>query len=307
MQIASVNISEQKGITKHPVDEIVIDKNGIVGDAHAGPWHRQISLLSEEIIKNFESETGRPTKPGEFAENITTRGINLRKVAILDKLIIGNTELEITQIGKTCHGDTCAIFTEVGTCVMPKEGLFCRVLKPGTVKTGDTIQHIARPMQIRVITVSDRASRGDYPDKSGPRIVETLNTFFENKRWHLNIQTAIVSDDANLIRAEIEDAYNIGADAVFTTGGTGVGSRDITPDVALKLIDREIPGIMEHIRTKFGANKPNALLSRSVAGTMGQTLIYTLPGSVKAVEEYMSEILRTFEHTVFMINNLDNH
>ena len=96
-------------------------------------------------------------------------------------------------------------------------------------------------------------------------------------------------------------------DAVFTTGGTGIGPRDITPDVIETMADRLIPGIMEHIRIQFGAEKPNALLSRSIAAVMGQTLVYALPGSVRAVSEYMGEILKTFEHALLMIHGIDAH
>ena len=94
---------------------------------------------------------------------------------------------------------------------------------------------------------------------------------------------------------------------IFTTGGTGVGPRDITPDVVTELCDKFIPGIMDHIRLKFGADKPNALLSRSVAGVAGSTLIYTLPGSVRAVQEYMQEILKTLEHLILTLHGLDDH
>ena len=96
-------------------------------------------------------------------------------------------------------------------------------------------------------------------------------------------------------------------DVLFTTGGTGIGPRDITPDVVIPLLDREIPGIMEFIRVKHGERLPSALLSRSVAGTIGEMLIYTLPGSVKAVREYTEEILRTLPHSLHMIKGIDAH
>jgi len=98
-----------------------------------------------------------------------------------------------------------------------------------------------------------------------------------------------------------------GVNVVFTTGGTGVGPRDITPETAARVCDKLIPGIMESIRVRFGAEKPNALLSRGIAGIAGETQIYTLPGRVRAVEEYMGEILKTLEHILFMIQGLDVH
>ena len=96
-------------------------------------------------------------------------------------------------------------------------------------------------------------------------------------------------------------------DIIFTTGGTGIGPRDITPEVVKPLLDKEIPGIMESIRIKYGMEKPNALLSRSIAGVMKKSLIYTLPGSVRAVNDYMSEILKTLEHLIYMQRGIDAH
>jgi len=97
------------------------------------------------------------------------------------------------------------------------------------------------------------------------------------------------------------------ADLIITTGGTGIGPRDITPEVVKPLLTKEIPGIMEQIRVKYGTKNPRALLSRGVAGAMGNTLIYTLPGSVKAVHEYMAEIVKTMEHTFYMLYGIDKH
>ena len=96
-------------------------------------------------------------------------------------------------------------------------------------------------------------------------------------------------------------------DIIFTTGGTGIGPRDITPDVIKKLIDKEIPGIMEMIRIKYGMQFPNALLSRSIAGVAGKTLLYALPGNPKAVKEYCDEIFKTVEHSFRMLYNIDEH
>ena len=307
MKVVSVNISEVKGTRKHPVDEIEVNTQGVVGDAHAAHWHRQVSVLSEELIHDFEAETGRKTGPGEFAENITTSGLDLRTVGALDRLLIGDVNLEVTQIGKECHGDTCAIFKEVGRCVMPKEGIFARVAHGGKITPGASIEHVARPLRIRIITASDRAARCEYTDRSGPRIQELLADFFTDKRWHPQYETALVPDDTALIRNELTLARDEAVDVVFTTGGTGIGPRDVTPDVASELIEKKIPGIMEHIRMKFGARKPNALLSRGVAGTMKRALVYTLPGSVRAVEEYVGEIVLTLEHLICTVHGLDTH
>jgi len=142
--IISVNISEKKGEIKTPVSEIVIDNSGVVKDAHAGDWHRQISLLAIESIKRFEKILGRNLSYGEFAENITTKNLILHEMKAGDTFHIGNeVKLEITQIGKKCHGDGCAIFSAVGKCVMPKEGVFAKVIQGGKIKADDIITHIA--------------------------------------------------------------------------------------------------------------------------------------------------------------------
>ncbi len=305
--IISVNISTEKGTPKSPVEQVVLDENGIVGDAHAGPWHRQVSLLSQESVDRFVERTGRAISPGEFAENITLRGLDLTAAAIMDRFRIGPVELEVTQIGKECHGDTCAIFREVGACVMPTEGIFCRVLQGGTARPGDPVEYLPRTMRFRIVTLSDRASRGDYADRSGPRVQELLEEFLHGTRWHTQIETLVLPDDADKLRAALEDARSSGVEVVFTTGGTGAGPRDITPETVMAVCDKTIPGIMEAIRAKFGARNPRALLSRSVAGVAGQTLIYALPGSVRAVEEYMGEILATLEHLILTVNGLDVH
>ena len=142
--VVSVNVSEEKGTIKKPVSEIIITETGVLGDAHSGSWHRQVSMLAIERIEQFVSETGRQILPGEFAENITTRGIDLKNVTLQDRFRIGSAELEVTQIGKACHGEKCAIYREVGKCIMPKEGIFCRVIKGGKVKENCQIKYFPK-------------------------------------------------------------------------------------------------------------------------------------------------------------------
>lgn len=305
--IVSINVSRQKGTVKEPVPLASVTLAGLSGDAHAGSWHRQVSLLAVESIDRFGLQAGRRFAPGEFAENFTTQGLDLGRCCILDRLSIGEVELEVTQIGKACHGDGCAIYQAVGKCVMPKEGIFTRVIRGGEVKPGDAISHTPRPLRIQVITLSDRASRGEYEDRSGPAIRARLEAQFAAGHWAAEVRCSLLPDDPTQLRAAIEAAVAAQADIIFTTGGTGIGPRDITPDVIRPLLTREIPGVMEHIRVKYGASIPSALLSRSVAGLIGSTLVYTLPGSEKAVQQYMDEILKTLEHSLRMINGIDQH
>lgn len=144
IKVLSVNISREKGTIKTPVPEILLTGMGVEGDAHAGDWHRQVSLLAVESVKKWGMQAGREVAFGEFAENITTQGIVLYETHPGDRLLIGDVELEVTQIGKKCHGTGCAIFREVGNCVMPKEGIFAKVIRTGTVKAGNEIIYLKK-------------------------------------------------------------------------------------------------------------------------------------------------------------------
>lgn len=306
-EVTSVNISEKKGTIKIPVEKINLTEIGIPGDAHSGSWHRQVSLLGEESIKKFSKEANREIKFGEFAENISTRGLELYKTAPLDRFVSDGIELMVTQIGKKCHGDNCAIFREVGNCVMPKEGIFVKVLKGGVLIPGVKFEYHPRILKIHIITLSDRASQGIYEDLSGPAIQKKTEEFLLSRNRHFEFKNQIIPDDVSLLKQSILDAISQKADIIITTGGTGIGERDITPDVVRPMLEKEITGIMELIRVKYGMKKPNALISRAVAGTINKTLVYTLPGSMKAVNEYLDEILPTLEHSLYMMNGLDLH
>lgn len=305
--VASINVSTDKGTVKKPVERAVFTQRGIQGDAHAGAWHRQVSLLAAEQMERFAHKLGRALEPGELAENITTTGVDLGEAAPLDRISAGGVLLEVTQIGKACHGDGCAIFREVGKCVMPTEGIFCRVLEEGTLGVGDAVVLEQRPLTLKVVTLSDRAAAGEYEDRSGPRVEEKWSEHFRTTRWHSQVSRVILPDDPAALERVLEESKAGAVDVVITTGGTGVGPRDFTPDVVRKLMDKEIPGIMEYIRFHYGQSKPNALLSRSVAAVMGLTLVYALPGSVKAVNEYMTEIVKTVEHLILMLHEVDAH
>lgn len=138
-QVVAVNISQEKGQQKTPVASVSLKENhGIAGDAHAGDWHRQISLLAEESIDKMR-RLGLEVDPGAFAENITTRGIDLVTLPLGTRLALGAALVEVTQIGKECH-TRCAIYHQAGDCVMPKEGIFAKVLRGGAVQAGSLVQ-----------------------------------------------------------------------------------------------------------------------------------------------------------------------
>ena len=139
MRIESIAISRSKGTTKKPVDEVLlVEELGLEGDAHAGAWHRQVSLLSVESIAKMQN-LGIELQPGDFAENLTVEGMDLLSLAPGTHILVGETiELEVTQIGKECHSG-CAIQKLVGKCIMPKEGIFARVIRGGIVRPGDRV------------------------------------------------------------------------------------------------------------------------------------------------------------------------
>ena len=305
--IGSVNSSKNKGEVKSPANEILLNKHGIEGDAHAGPWHRQVSLLAAESIRKYESATGTRVPDGGFGENITTNGFTLHHARPLDRFLHGEVVLELTQVGKKCHGKGCAIYKESGECIMPDEGIFCRVIHGGKLKAGDQLEYLHRTFNLKVITLSDRASQGLYPDRSGPMIMEEMERWFDGKKLKYAASTVILPDEREVFARELSGAIKNRVDLVFTTGSTGLGSRDIAPDVATPFMERQIPGIMELIRVKHGMVNPKASLSRSIAGMSGQTLIFVLPGSTRAIKEYMEEITKSLWHMILMVNDIDSH
>ena len=305
--IKSLNISEKKGTIKTPREQITLTNLGIEGDAHAGKWHRQVSLLAEESILSFESELRRKINFGEFAENITTQGFAVHKTKPFDRFVTPEIELEVTQIGKKCHGTNCEIFQQTGNCVMPKEGIFCRVIKTGVLKENDELTHIPKVFSIKVITLSDRAYEGIYQDKSGPLIEKLSKDWFHDQNYLCETNRVVIPDEKELLQKELQKAVDENYDIIYTTGSTGIGPRDIAPDIIKRFMNLEIPGIMDHIRMKYGMEKPNALLSRSLAGVKNNTLIFSLPGSTKAVNEYLTEIHKILMHSFLMLYGIDSH
>lgn len=138
--VYSINISPAKGTAKEPVESASVTMTGIEQDAHSGNWHRQISLLDRESVVSFAETTGLDISPGDFGENITIQGIDITLLTPGGRISgPGGLLLEVTQVGKECHGDRCDIYTRVGKCIMPARGVFCRVLSPGHLHRGDIL------------------------------------------------------------------------------------------------------------------------------------------------------------------------
>jgi molybdopterin adenylyltransferase len=280
LKIKSVNISVEKGTIKKPVESIELTAAGIKNDAHSGKWHRQVSLLAWESMDKFGKLHNQEFLFGEFAENITTQGMELFHMRPLDRLVNETVDLQVTQIGKKCHGDGCAIYRETGTCVMPKEGIFARVIKQGTLKPEDELTYQPKIFQIHIITLSDRASRGEYEDLSGPAIKEAVELMFNVQGYKYEIQHHIIPDNRRKLKNLLEKLFNT-ADLIITTGGTGIGPKDITVDTVKPFLQKEIPGIMDLVRMKYGMEKPNAVLSRSIAGIRKKHWCFAFPETQK--------------------------
>lgn len=179
-------------------------------------------------------------------------------------------------------------------------------------KATDTQRLAARftpedPLRVTLITLSNRAHAGVYEDTAGQRLHDRLDAFFAEAKIAHAIDTDLMPDDPQRLERALTTARDHNVPLVVTTGGTGVAPTDITPDTVLMLADKTIPGVMEHIRAKYGAQKPLALLSRSVAAVLGQTLVYTLPGNPKAIDEYLDELLKTLPHTLCLLNDINPH
>ncbi len=294
-KVVAVCISEKKGTQKTEVPSIkLVPEWGIDGDAHAGKWHRQVSLLALEKIEAFRAR-GADVDFGAFGENIIVEGFDLRNLSVGTRFKIGDALLELTQIGKECH-EHCAIYHQVGDCIMPREGVFMIVLEGGTVKAGDEIEMIEaapdRAFTAAWITLSDKGAAGEREDKSGPLIGEILTEAGYNV-----VEGVLIPDEpAELKRQLMRLADQRQVNVIFTTGGTGFSKRDRTPEATADVCDRMTPGIAEAIRAYSMTKTPTAMLSRATAGMRNETLIINLPGSPKAVRECLEFLLHPLEH-----------
>ncbi|MDP3058668.1 MAG: molybdopterin-binding protein [bacterium] len=290
-KVIAVNVSHQKGVRKdNQVFGQLIMGQGLANDAHAGEGHKQVSLLAIESINKMKN-MGLDVGPGDFAENITTSGLNLLLLPIGARLSIGESLIAVTQIGKECH-KKCAIFYQAGECVMPTEGIFAEVLMGGLVKPQDAIS-VWPDFKVLIITLSDRCYRGEREDQSGPAI----KSLFE--RYGAQADYLLLPDEREMLEKAIKCAADERqVDVVVTTGGTGLSPRDITPEATRACIDREIPGIAEAMRSISLAKTKNAMLSRAVVGIRGKTIVANLPGSTPGALENVAVLLSILPHAL---------
>lgn len=293
--VLSVNVSAAAGVQKAPVAEArLVAGHGLEGDAHAGDWHRQVSLLADESAARMRA-AGAEVGPGAFGENLTTSGLAVPALPVGTRLRVGEAALlEVTQIGKECH-DRCAIFALVGDCVMPREGIFARVLEGGVVRPGDRVAvERASLIHAAVLTVSDKGARGEREDESGAVLEAALREL-----GVAEVRRDLVPDEQERIAAALRRwADETPVNLVLTTGGTGLTVRDVTPEATRAVIDREAPGFAEAMRAGSLAVTPHAMLSRAVSGLRGRTLIINMPGSPRACREQFALIAPALPHAV---------
>ncbi len=301
-KVLAVCTSDRRGIQKTDRKSGTFTVGfGVEGDAHGGSWHRQVSLLSADKVEAFRAR-GANVESGAFGENLVVEGIDFRALPVGTLLRCGDVLLEMTQIGKECHTH-CAIYHQVGDCIMPREGVFARVLEGGTITVGDemTVEERTEPLpwQAAVITLSDKGSRGEREDKSGPAIAERLKA-----NGYEVIEQLILPDEPEQLKTQlIRLCDQRRPDLILTTGGTGFSPRDLTPEATLAVAERNVPGIAEAIRAASLKITPHAMLSRAVSVIRGKTLIINLPGSPKACMESMDVFLDAIPHAMGLLRD----
>ncbi|MDO5146733.1 MAG: molybdopterin-binding protein [Eubacteriales bacterium] len=302
--IKGICISERRGIQKSEVPEADLKMEwGIVGDAHGGNWHRQVSLLSYDKIEEFNKK-GANVSFGAFGENLIVEGFDFSSLPVGSRFAVGEAILEMTQIGKECHSH-CEIYKVMGDCIMPREGVFAEVVRPGHIKVGDEMillpEDPDRPLMAAVLTLSDKGSEGKREDKSGPIIVEELS-----KAGYRVVETMVLPDELSIIKKNLmrlSDQRQV--NLILTTGGTGFSERDCTPEATLAVATRNAPGIAEAIRAGSMQITRRAMLSREVSVIRNKTLIVNLPGSPKAVKECLDLVLDQLEHGIQILIGKD--
>ena len=303
-KIAAVCISTERGTQKKETGQAVfIEDWGIEGDAHAGHWHRQVSLLSFEKIEEFR-DRGAQIDFGAFGENLVVEGFDLRKIPAGTQIQAGEAVLELTQIGKDCHSH-CEIYKAMGDCIMPREGVFAKVIRGGIVRPGDEAVLLPlqkdRPFTAAVITLSDKGAAGEREDRSGPLVKEMLEA-----EGYAVIETLLLADEQQPLERQLRRlADQRQVNVIFTTGGTGFSRRDITPEATQAVCDRMADGIAQAVRQHSLAITGRAMFSRAVSGIRGQTLIINLPGSPKAVKESLEYLLEHLGHGLGILRGTD--
>ena len=303
--VKAICISTDRGTEKYAVEQANFIKDyGIEGDAHAGKWHRQVSLLSYNKVEEFNAKGGN-VADGAFGENVLVSGLDFKNLPVGTILKCGDVVLEMTQIGKECHSH-CNIFHRVGDCIMPREGVFAIVKNGGVMKNGDIMSaelpQTDAPLRAAIMTLSDKGFAGERVDESGPKATAMLQAV-----GYEIVETLLLPDEQKEIERElIRLADSRQVDLIITTGGTGMSVRDCTPEATLAVATRNVPGIAEAIRAGSVAITKRAMLGRGASVLRNNTLIVNLPGSVKAVQESIEIVLPELEHGLKILKGSAN-
>lgn len=300
-KVIAICKSDIKGTSKVCIPEAeFVEDWGIRNDAHAGNWHRQISLLSKEKIDLF-NEKGANVKYGAFGENIVLQGYDLKTLPIGSIIEIGDSVvLRVTQIGKQCHSG-CDIAQRMGECIMPNNGIFARVLNGGKVSINDEIR-IFENHRVSIITLSDKAYNKQRIDTSS----EVIKKIMLEKNYEIVSKIILPDEKEPLENLLIKICDSKKADLILTTGGTGLSQRDITTEATKQVITKEVPGLSEAIRYQTMKYTSKAMLTRGVSGIRGNTLIVNLSGSPIAVEEQLNSIIDVLKHGLDTLNGISN-
>lgn len=294
-KIVAICVSEKRGTQKTLIESAhFVTEHGILGDAHAGDWHRQVSFIGQAEIDEFKSR-GAQVEAGAFGENIIAEGFRFKDLPLGTRLRSGRVFFEVTQIGKECHSH-CAIYQQIGDCIMPREGVFTRVLHGGDLQVGDELELTTAniPLDAAIITVSDRGFYGlRDEDTSGDKCEDLL----KSAGYEIFSRT-MLPDIKKLIVDKLTELADVGVGLVLTTGGTGFSVRDVTPEATQAVCTRMAPGLAEAMRAESLKVTGRAMLSRAVAGICKRTLIVNLPGSPKAVTECLGVVLPQLQHGI---------
>ncbi|MGM9583447.1 MAG: molybdopterin-binding protein [Phascolarctobacterium sp.] len=343
-KIVALCISQARGTVKHAVQQVKLIKGyGIEGDAHAGHWHRQVSLLSAEQVRAFNERIAasnaqilerdrtansigdtanlieeaknenkanstakliEPAIEGTFGENILVGGIDLRKLPVGTNLKAGEVVLKLSQIGKECHSH-CQIFQRVGDCIMPREGVFATVEQGGVLTPGIeiTAEMPKADAQLRAAVIT-LSDKGSLGQRVDTAGPRAAELLAQ--AGYDIVEQVLLPDVQAKIECELKRlADSRQVDLIITTGGTGMAPRDVTPEATLAVATRLVPGIAEAIRAGSLAITKRAMLSRGVSVLRNSTLIVNLPGSKKAVEEALEIVLPTLEHGIRLAKGTD--
>ncbi len=290
--IRAICLSPARGTPKTPRDSAELAAgHGLQGDAHAGDWHRQVSILPLERIDEFRS-AGAECAFGDFGENLVVDGLDWPSLRIGDRLHCGDAILEITQFGKECHS-RCRIYESMGDCIMPRHGIFARVLRGGRIRVGGGVERRV-VLRAALLTVSDKGSAGKRADASG----EAMREIVEASGMVVAARDIVPDEEEQIAAMLVRYCDRDGVALALTSGGTGFSRRDVTPEATLRVVERLCPGIPEAMRTlSLGVSK-RAMLSRAVAGIRGGTLIVNLPGSPRAARECLGFVMDELIHGV---------